>query len=123
MRVIPPRTLVLYCLLIMLIAVPSHGAGKPRIAAPNAPPTFNATITPNPLTLPGPAGNSKQVTVTTTVDPAFGAVIVYSFSGFPNFITNDGPLLAMCERLRAEYGMPIDAMRIEEYVSRRQPDG
>ena len=91
MRVIPPRTLVLYCLLIMLVAVPSHGAGKPRIAAPNAPPTFNATITPNPLTLPGPPGNSKQVTVTTTVDPAFGAVIVYSFSGFPNFITNDGP--------------------------------
>jgi hypothetical protein len=39
------------------------------------------------------------------------------------FITNDGSLLAMCRRLRAEYGMPIDAMRIEEYVSWRQPDG
>jgi len=91
MRVFPPRTLVLVFLLLAAIAAPMQAAGRLRSIGPLAPPTFNATATPNPLTLSG-AGNSKQVTVTTTVDPGFADTqIVYSFGGFPNFITNNGP--------------------------------
>jgi hypothetical protein len=35
------------------------------------------------------------------------------------FITDDGPLLAMCRRLRAEYGFSTLAMRLVEYLDSR----
>jgi hypothetical protein len=35
------------------------------------------------------------------------------------FITDDGPLLVMCRRLREEHGLTINAMRLQEYLESR----
>jgi hypothetical protein len=35
------------------------------------------------------------------------------------FITDDGPLLKMCERLRDEHGIAVEAMRLADYLNRR----
>ncbi len=32
------------------------------------------------------------------------------------FLTDDRPLLVMCQRLRDEHGLPIEAMRVSEYL-------
>ena len=92
MRVFPPRNLVLASVLLLVTAAPLHAAAnRLRTIFPQAQPTYTATPTPNPLTLAF-VGDTKPVTVTTTIDPGFAdPQITYSFSGFPAFIANDGP--------------------------------
>jgi hypothetical protein len=36
------------------------------------------------------------------------------------FVTDDGPLLTMCRRLREEHGFPIVAMNLADYMSKRR---
>jgi len=91
MRVFPPRCLVLFCCIAALCIPAAAGTRLRTTPIPNAPPSFTASASPNPLTLSF-IGDQKQVTVTTTIDPGFAdSQIQYSFSGFPAFITNDGP--------------------------------
>lgn len=51
-------------------------------------PTYSASASPNPVTIP--IGSSRPVTVSTTTEPGFNEAISYSFSGFPAFITTGG---------------------------------
>jgi hypothetical protein len=37
------------------------------------------------------------------------------------FITNDGALIRMCDRLRGEHGLRVTAMRLQDYVASRRP--
>jgi hypothetical protein len=37
------------------------------------------------------------------------------------FITNDGALIRMCDRLRDEHGLAVTAMRLQDYVDSRRP--
>jgi len=54
-------------------------------------PSYTASASPNPRTLVI-GGGAQPVFVNTTPDPGFNSPeISYSFSGFPAFITNDGP--------------------------------
>lgn len=53
--------------------------------------TFEAAISPNPVTLQR-GGSAKPVTVITTADPGFTGSITYSFSGFPSFISAGGAM-------------------------------
>ncbi|HEV2721692.1 MAG TPA: hypothetical protein VG323_16860 [Thermoanaerobaculia bacterium] len=69
----------------------SHAAGATIVTLTVNTPSYMATPSPNPLTLVI-GGGTRQVSVNTTPDPGFNSPeISYSFSGFPAFITNDGP--------------------------------
>lgn len=61
------------------------GAGLATVTLVVQQPSFTATASPNPVSVP--IGGSSNVTVTTNPDPGFNERVVnYSFSGFPNFI-------------------------------------
>jgi len=81
----PPGT---YPVTLRDTSVNAAGSGTVTLIVNN--PTFNATATPNPVTL-AIGGAAQNVTVNTTFDPGFSArQIDYTFSGFPNFINTGG---------------------------------
>ena len=61
---------------------------------------------------PGPAGCADRLHVETHV-----------IEGRDVFLTDDGPLLVMCRRLRDEHNIPVVAMRLADYLEthKREP--
>jgi hypothetical protein len=55
-----------------------------------------------------PPGNTDRMHVETHV-----------FQARDVFLTDDGPLLVMCRRLRQEHGFEVEAMRLNEYMQAR----
>ena len=57
------------------------------------PPSFTASVAPNPLTLTI-GGGDATATVTTVPDPGFSMPVTYTFLGLPGFISFGGPQVA-----------------------------
>lgn len=73
---------------ISITTSPDIGAGTGAFVLIVPTPSFEATISPNPLSLPW--GGAATVMVSTTPISGFSSDISYAFSGFPSGITTGG---------------------------------